>query len=93
VQPQAFFSQWYRGVYELIPVNILTLVTGLDLVAALLISFGGIIGKASPLQLVIMTMFECVFYAINKGVFLAGYLDFIDGKLCKSENWSIYTRS
>jgi hypothetical protein len=63
-------------------VNILTLVTGLDLVAALLISFGGIIGKVSPLQLVIMTMFECVFYAINKGVFLAGYLDFIDGKTC-----------
>lgn len=72
-----------------VPVNILTLVTGLDLVAALLISFGGIIGKVSPLQLVVMTMFECVFYSINKSVFLAGYLDFIDGKHCPFRSFKL----
>jgi hypothetical protein len=78
---QVLAAQWFRGVTEVISVNITTLVTGLDLVAALLISFGGVIGKASPMQLVMMVLFECVFYAINKSVFLAGYLDFIDGML------------
>jgi ammonium transporter Rh len=78
---QVLAAQWFRGVTEVISVNITTLVTGLDLVAALLISFGGVIGKASPMQLVMMVLFECVFYAINKSVFLAGYLDFIDGTL------------
>ena len=76
---QAFFAQWYKGAWAYIPVSIDTLVTGLDLVAALLISFGGLIGKISPLQLVIMTLLECVFYSINKSIFLVGALDVIDG--------------
>jgi ammonium transporter Rh len=52
--------------------NILTLNNGLEQVAALLISFGAIIGKANPLQLVIMTLLECVFYSFNKSLFLNG---------------------
>ena len=35
-------------------------------VAAFLISFGGLIGKVNPPQLVVMVVFESVFYGINK---------------------------
>jgi hypothetical protein len=70
---------WYESVWTNIPLNIGTFSTALDLVAALLISFGGLIGKVSPLQLVIMTILETVFYSINKCIFLVGALQFIDG--------------
>ena len=70
---------WYESAWSYIPMNILTLDTGLTLVATLLISFGGLIGKISPLQLVIMTLLECIFYSINKSIFLVGALDVIDG--------------
>ena len=69
---------WYETDWEPIHMNIETFDTGLTLVAALLISFGGIIGKVNPLQLVIMTLFESVFYAFNKSIFLVGALDFVD---------------
>ena len=69
---------WYEKDWDPIPFNIETLDTGLTLVAALLVSFGGIIGKVNPLQLVIMTLFEAMFYAFNKSIFLVGALDFVD---------------
>lgn len=72
---------WYESTWTLIPLNILTFTTALDQVAALLISFGGLIGKISPLQLVIMTIVECIFYSINKSIFLVGALGTIDGML------------
>ena len=34
--------------------------------AAILISFGAVLGKTSPLQLFIMAFFEVIFYAINE---------------------------
>jgi len=40
------------------------------LVTSLLISYGAIIGKVNPLQLVVMTIFECVFYSINKAILI-----------------------
>jgi len=37
-------------------------------VAAFLISFGGLIGKVNPAQLVVLVTFESVFYSLNKWV-------------------------
>lgn len=71
---------WYESAWTFIPLNVDTFIVALNLVAALLISFGGLIGKVSPLQLVIMTLLETVFYSINKSIFLVGALQFIDGK-------------
>ena len=34
--------------------------------AAVLISFGVVIGKTSPLQLIVMTLIEIVFYVVNE---------------------------
>lgn len=61
--------------------NLLTVLAALDQVTTLLISFGAVIGRISPLQLLVMVVLECVFYSINKCILLVGWLDFIDGKL------------
>jgi len=50
----------------------------LFLVAAILISYGGVIGKTSPLQLIFMTFFETIFYSINKQCLLLGVVEFAD---------------
>jgi len=69
---------WYETDWSYIPMNIKTLDTGLTLVASILISFGAIIGKVNPLQLVIMALMEALFYAFNKCIFLEGALGFMD---------------
>jgi hypothetical protein len=35
-------------------------------VAAFLISFGGLIGKVNPCQLMVLVVFEAIFYGLNK---------------------------
>ena len=45
--------------------NVVWLIEGNFGAAAVLISFGAVIGKVSPTQLVVMTMIEVVFYALN----------------------------
>jgi len=47
-------------------------------VAAVLISFGGLIGKVSPTQIIIVTFFELVFYCLNKVYFLTNLLNIAD---------------
>jgi ammonium transporter Rh len=49
------------------------------LTTAILVSMGAVVGKASPLQLVVMTFFECIFYAINKRMLCMGVVDSVDG--------------
>ncbi len=59
----------------------MTVLAALDQVTALLVSFGAVVGRVSPLQLLVMVALECVFYSINKSLLLVGWLDFIDGKV------------
>jgi ammonium transporter Rh len=54
------------------PVHLTTLVDGEFAAATLLISYGAIIGRASPLQLVIMAILQSFFYALNKVVIVLG---------------------
>lgn len=54
------------------PIHLTTLVDGEFAAATLLISFGAIIGRASPLQLVVMTLLQSFFYALNKVVIVLG---------------------
>ncbi len=62
--------------------DMLAIMDALFLVAAVLISFGGVIGKASPFQLLVMAFFETIFYSINKRLLCMGVVHFIDGKMC-----------
>jgi len=47
-------------------------------IAAVLISFGGLIGKVSPTQLLIVTLLELVCYCANKVFFLTNMLQIAD---------------
>jgi hypothetical protein len=59
----------------------LTLTAGLKQVTAVLISFGAIIGKANPFQLLILVVVECIFYSFNKSILLGPHaIDSADGK-------------
>ena len=64
--------------FHYVEVNIIKLMDALFLVAAVLISYGAIIGKVNPLQLVIMTLFEAIFYSINKACLLLGVVSLVD---------------
>lgn len=76
-----FFEKWYHNEWGFIEIEMIKLIESLFLVAAILISYGAVIGKVSPLQLVIMTFFEVIFYSINKSVLVWGLVDLVDGKL------------
>jgi ammonium transporter Rh len=45
--------------------------------ATVLISYGAVIGKVSPAQLIVMTVLELVFYGLNEGLAVSelGYAD------------------
>lgn len=58
--------------------NIYELLNGLFGISAVLITFGVIIGKVKPLQLIIITMFELFFHAFNYEVILNSSLRVAD---------------
>ncbi len=76
-----FFGKWYNNEWGFIEVDMLKLIESLFLVASILISYGAVIGKVSPLQLVVMTFFEVIFYSINKSVLVWGVVDLVDGRI------------
>eukprot|EP00930_Biecheleria_cincta_P097407 TRINITY_DN8911_c0_g1_i2.p1 TRINITY_DN8911_c0_g1~~TRINITY_DN8911_c0_g1_i2.p1 ORF type:complete len:422 (+),score=83.41 TRINITY_DN8911_c0_g1_i2:47-1267(+) len=54
-------------------IDFMALLNGNFAVAAVLISFGGLIGKVSPLQIVVVVILELTFYCANKVYFLKQY--------------------
>jgi len=58
-------------------IDIPALINGDFAAAAVLISFGAVLGKVTPTQLLWMTFFELIFYAINECILLEG-LEIID---------------
>eukprot|EP00931_Biecheleriopsis_adriatica_P052267 TRINITY_DN3038_c0_g1_i1.p1 TRINITY_DN3038_c0_g1~~TRINITY_DN3038_c0_g1_i1.p1 ORF type:complete len:885 (+),score=163.58 TRINITY_DN3038_c0_g1_i1:57-2711(+) len=54
-------------------INFMSLLNGNFAVAAVLISFGGLIGKVSPLQILCATILELICYCANKVYFLQQY--------------------
>jgi len=62
----------YMGKKEL-TIDFLSLLNGNFAVAAVLISFGGLIGKISPLQILVLTIVELCCYCANKVYLLKQY--------------------
>eukprot|EP00931_Biecheleriopsis_adriatica_P105132 TRINITY_DN79709_c0_g1_i1.p1 TRINITY_DN79709_c0_g1~~TRINITY_DN79709_c0_g1_i1.p1 ORF type:complete len:611 (-),score=127.61 TRINITY_DN79709_c0_g1_i1:16-1638(-) len=58
--------------------DFMDLLNGNFAIAAVLISYGGIIGKASPMQLLVLTVVELVCYCANKVFFLTNLLNLAD---------------
>jgi ammonium transporter Rh len=55
-----------------LPLKLPVFIDGELAAATALISYGAIIGRASPVQLVVMTMSQSVFYALNKVIVVLG---------------------
>jgi ammonium transporter Rh len=54
------------------PIGMATLIDAEFAAATLMISFGAVIGRASPLQMLIVCVSQSVFYSVNKVVFVLG---------------------
>ena len=63
-----FFHNLFQNSWHIIELDIQSLITGDFAAGAILISFGALLGKISPLQLFIMSLFELVFYSINESL-------------------------
>jgi ammonium transporter Rh len=57
------------------PVTMAVLIDAEFAAATLLISFGALIGRASPLQMLGLTLSQAVFYAFNKVILVLGYIE------------------
>jgi len=64
---------WLKKDVKPIEINIVSLIFADFAAGAVLITFGGIVGKVSPLQLIVIALFEIVFYNVNEKI---GVLDF-----------------
>ena len=67
----------YKGPIHL---DAMSLIGAVIAGATVLISFGAVIGKISPLQIVIMTIMEVFFYSVNLHVFLSDVVHITDRK-------------
>ena len=76
VLTEAFFAQWMGladgGEWHAVDVTIYNLLDGLYAVSAVLITFGALIGKVSPFQLMIVTLIELAVHSLNYKVVLGG---------------------
>merc|ERR1719171_2193310 len=68
----AILVESYMGKGAL-DINFYSLLNGNFAVAAVLISFGGLIGKISPLQITVLTIVELTCYCANKVYILNQY--------------------
>jgi ammonium transporter Rh len=69
---ESFFWQAWTGTWAMVSLNILDLLNALYAVCAVLISFGAVIGKVTPFQLVLITIVELIFYSFNHMILLRG---------------------
>lgn len=72
------FDHMLEGKTELIDVDVNSLVLGQFGVAAVLISFGGLIGKVTPTQMLILATIEAIAYCFNRQVLLLSWLQTSD---------------
>ena len=75
---EAFFTQLFSLSFGYMSMNIYDMINSLYAVAAVLISFGGVIGKTTPTQLLVMVLVELVFYSINNRIFATGFFYIAD---------------
>lgn len=82
---ESFFHQIYNNYnypekesWHFVNIDIYALMNALFGVSAVLISFGAVIGKIKPTQLIIMAIMELVFHAFNYEVILVGAIQVSD---------------
>ena len=80
VLTESFFDQWMNNYpdWHYVPVNIYSLLGGLYAVSSVLITFGGLIGKITPFQLVIIAIIELTLHSLNYKVLISGPIHVAD---------------
>lgn len=78
VLTEAFFEQCYNQNWEYIDVSIYSLLRALFAISSVLISFGAVIGKITPPQLLTLTFLELIFYSINDKILMFGWMGLVD---------------
>jgi ammonium transporter Rh len=65
------------------PISLTTMIESEFNAATILITFGAVIGRCSPFQMVAVTIFQSVFYAFNKIIPVLGYIgaEYIGGTI------------
>lgn len=73
---ESFFKQLLNNTHNwvYVDINIYTLLNALYAISAVLISFGALIGKITPLQLLSMTIIELVMHSVNFQILMFGVL-------------------
>jgi ammonium transporter Rh len=76
VLTESFFHQWMElandAEWHVIDVNMYLLLDCLYAVSAVLITYGALIGKVSPLQIFVVTIIELLLHSVNYKVILGG---------------------
>jgi len=77
---ESFFGQLISDLHNwhYVYINIYSLLNALYAVSAVLISFGAIIGKVSPLQLVVMTIIELALHSVNYKILMEKVIGLVD---------------
>lgn len=79
---QSFWRQLFNntlyGHWYYVEMNMYSLLDTLYAVSSVLISFGAIIGKASPLQMVVMLIIEIACHSFNYEVLMKGTMHLVD---------------
>lgn len=78
LQVSLLFEPLFANGFHPFNIDLMAVLNADFAVAALLISFGGIIGKVNPSQLVVLTCLESVFYCANKQLLLTKWLNVVD---------------
>jgi ammonium transporter Rh len=63
-----FWHCLWAGHWETVKLDITSLITGDFTTGAVLITFGGLLGKVSPLQLLVIAMLECIVFGANETI-------------------------
>ena len=77
---ESFFGQLVNDLHNwhYVYINIYSLLNALYAVSAVLISFGAIIGKVSPLQLITMTIIELALHSVNYKILMDKVIGLVD---------------
>lgn len=80
VLTESFWGQLVNNPHSwtAVDLNIYSLLNALYAISAVLISFGAVIGKVSPFQLVVMTIVELQFHSFNFKVLMTNLLNVCD---------------
>lgn len=78
---EAFFHGVFTGTYSFVEFHVATLIESDFSAAAVLITFGALIGKVSPLQMSVIAILEPIFYNINYQIALLMNISDIGGSM------------